>query len=75
MPAWCAAVGCTNYKGKNADISFFRLPPNKEIASQWLSKIKRVDAPKYIYICEKHFEESCFDPTIALKNSFRKGKI
>ena len=66
---WCAAVGCSNYKKKNRDITFFNIPRDKEIADAWKAKIKRKDLPKLIYLCEKHFEDDCFDKSVDLRNS------
>ena len=58
---WCAAVGCSNYKKKNRDLKKFNFPRDKEFADAWKAKIKRKDLPKVIYLCEKHFEDDCFD--------------
>ena len=29
---WCVAVGCTNYKSKNKELTFFCLPKDKKLA-------------------------------------------
>ena len=73
--AWCAAVACNNYKKKNKDLTFFVLPKTKAIAdASWKVKIKRENLPKVIYICEEHFEDSCFDKSVDFRNQLLTSK-
>lgn len=66
---WCVAVGCTNNKKNNPNLSFYKLPSNnKAVSEEWKAKIKRENLPKIVRLCEKHFEENCFDPHVELKN-------
>lgn len=65
---WCVAVGCTNHKKKNPELSFYKLPSDKKISLEWKAKIKRENLPKIVRVCEKHFEENCFDSHVDLKN-------
>ena len=67
MAPWCAAVDCTN-NISNSSVSFFKLPRDKETADIWKVKIKRKNLPKVIYLCEEHFEDSCFDKSVDMKN-------
>lgn len=65
---WCVAVGCTNNKKNNPNLSFYKLPSNnKAVSEEWKAKIKRENLPKIVRLCEKHFEENCFDPHVDLK--------
>ena len=41
---------------------------DEKSAREWKAKIKREDLPKIARRCEKHFEESSFDPHVDLKN-------
>ena len=59
---WCAAVGCSNYKKKNRDLTFLNFPRDKEIADE------------VIYLCEKHFEDDCFDKSVDLRNSLHTSE-
>ena len=63
---WCAAVGCSNYKKKNRDLTFFNFPRDKEIADAWKAKIKRKDLPKVIYVWKEFWS---FDKSVDLRNS------
>ena len=71
--AWCAAVGCDNYKRRDKHLAFFSLPKNPEIAVRWRNVLKRGKDIKAIFVCEKHFEENCFDPSVDLKNRLLEG--
>ena len=73
--AWCAAVGCENYKRRDSDIAFFGLPKDKEIAIKWKNNLKRGNDIKQIFVCERHFEESCFDPSVDMKNKLMAGNL
>ena len=66
--AYCAAVGCSNYKKKNKDLTFFSIPKDKAIVGEWKAKIKRQDLPQLVFLCENHFEDSCFDESVELQN-------
>ena len=72
--AWCAAVGCINFKAKNRNLTFFNLPREKDLAAKWKAKIKRENLPKKVYLCEEHFEEQCFDRSVDLQNQLLPGK-
>lgn len=71
--AWCAAVGCDNYKRRDKDLAFFSLPKDKDIAIRWKNALKRGNDIKQIFVCEKHFEEKSFDPSVDLKNRLLEG--
>lgn len=72
--AHCVAENCTNQQKNNSEISYHKLPANKEVASEWIKNINRTEFPKHIYLCSNHFEESCFDKTHILKNELLPGK-
>ena len=73
MVASCSAVGCTNHKKRNPELSFFKLPRDKTVAAEWLTKMRRVNLPKQIYLCEVHFNADCFDYSVDLKNQLLPG--
>ena len=75
MVASCSAVGCTNHRKRNPELSFFQLPHDKEIAAQWLAKMKRKDLPKKVFLCQDHFTPDCFDQSIEMRNRLLPGKI
>ena len=67
---WCAAVGCTNRTNKTSELTFFSLPKCQETANAWKIKLKREDSlPKKIFVCEKHFEDHCFDKSVDMRNA------
>ena len=57
---WCAAVGCSNYKKKNRDLTFFNFPRDKEIAVNFFREKKApyLDHPVY-YIISKNCPRLC----------------
>ena len=71
---WCVAVGCTNYKSKNKELTFFCLPKDKKLAEEWKAKVKRENLPKLVFLCEQHFADSCFDKSVDLRNQLLTGK-
>ena len=46
---WCAAVGCSNYKKNNRDLTFFNFPQDKEIGLRSKDQKKRF-AKSYISV-------------------------
>ena len=75
MVAWCAAYKCDNRKTKCSTLTFFTLPKDKKLADAWITKIKTTTLPKYVYLCEEHFEEQCFDKSVDLRNKLLTGNI
>lgn len=71
--AWCAAVGCNNYKRHDKNLAFFGLPKDKNIAIKWRNKLENGDDVKAIFVYEEHFEESSFDSSVDLKNRLLPG--
>ena len=54
----CSAIGCSNNNhSKNRDLSFHRLPKNKELRKKWLHARKRVDIEdgQNVVLCSTHF--------------------
>ena len=63
MPITCVAWDCTNRMKKDSGISFHRFPhKNPQLLQKWIQAIRRENwqPTQYIYICSKHFEDSCF---------------
>ncbi|XP_041129111.1 THAP domain-containing protein 1-like [Polyodon spathula] len=69
MPDVCCAVGCTNRRGKQFRVSFYRIPAEPDRRAKWISAINRVAKtdsrnPKsktdwtptqYTRLCSEHF--------------------
>ena len=63
MVVTCVAYGCTEWMGKDPNVSFHRFPhKNPEQLRKWIQAIRRQDwlPTKHSYICSKHFTESSF---------------
>ena len=66
MPS-CSSIGCTNRSQKIKNISFHRVPSekrNKELRMKWLQSIERagkLPSDGGFFICDSHFDESCFE--------------
>ena len=63
----CAAIGCTNTRKKDSNISFHRIPPDtqekKHIRKLWLTNLRReppLPKDSNFYVCSNHFEKDCF---------------
>ena len=72
----CLALGCYNNTSDNGILHFFQLPKNETIRDIWIRFSRRgneYDVKKYTYLCEEHFDPSCFDrkqkKTFLVKNS------
>ena len=61
--SWCAAYNCNSESKKTKDVQFFQLPSNDTTRTKWIKAINRTELPKKVFICSKHFEEKCFDPS------------
>jgi len=66
----CVAPGCTNYFYKDANVSFHRLPSDKQQLSRWLQSLKRKNMPNLQYgrVCSEHFVEEDFVKKGRFKN-------
>lgn len=73
--SWCAVFGCNSNGKRDKDITFFSLPSDAKLRNQWITMIKRTELPKRVYVCSKHFEESCFDPSWKMQVEMLGGKI
>ncbi|XP_040583104.1 uncharacterized protein [Lepeophtheirus salmonis] len=88
---FCYCPGCNSNtksgkKGKtdpddgNEDkrrLSFHSLPKDEDLREKWLRLIPRENwkPSKYAKICNKHFEDSCFETETCDKNIYRKKTI
>ena len=63
---YCCAVDCKSNsftKDRKKGLRFFGLPKGKHketLRKKWIHNIKRQNLPKDPYVCELHFEKSCF---------------
>lgn len=59
----CCVPGCTNYSAKTENISYHKIPSDKQRRKAWLDRIRRTNMPpiKYSYVCSDHFLPSCFE--------------
>ena len=59
----CCVPGCTNYSAKTADVSYHKIPSDKQRRKAWLERIRRSNMPPvhYSYVCSDHFLPSCFE--------------
>ncbi|XP_057294637.1 THAP domain-containing protein 2-like [Hydractinia symbiolongicarpus] len=74
--AWCAAVGCTNHTANNPEkVQFFKLPSNEDTRKKWIHALRRKNLPKRVFVCLKHFEEKCFDPSWDMQHQIFPRKI
>ncbi|KAJ8286843.1 hypothetical protein GJAV_G00043940 [Gymnothorax javanicus] len=68
MVSTCCAVGCVNRADGRKEISFHRIPSDKQRKRLWVRAIKRIDAvtkklwvpSKYDVLCSEHFREDDF---------------
>ncbi|XP_051803372.1 uncharacterized protein LOC127533698 [Acanthochromis polyacanthus] len=53
----CCAVGCTNRQGCKQNLSFYRIPLDKDRRRRWIATINRKNwqPSKYSRICSEHF--------------------
>ena len=60
--------GCNNCskKTKGREISFHRLPNDKNLRRMWLSRVGRENLPKAnsCYVCSTHFTPDCFQNSL-----------
>ncbi|XP_046856134.1 THAP domain-containing protein 1-like [Xenia sp. Carnegie-2017] len=67
MP-YCMVPGCNNCskKTKGSEISFHRLPNDKNLRRKWLSRVRRENLPKAnsCYVCSAHFTPDCFQNSL-----------
>lgn len=81
----CCAYGCNNESKKQTDtagrgenkVTFHRVPgaDQRELRKKWLSAIGRPkeNLPKCPYLCSDHFDPSCFDESVDLRNKLLGG--
>jgi len=74
----CSAVGCSNNNNnynnnsKNSDLSFHRLPNNKELRKQWLHVMRRADIieGQNVVLCSAHFTSEDFQRDLKVSGNF-----
>ena len=66
--SWCSVCYYHNNSKKNSDKTFFRLPTDTTLKSQWVKAINRESLPKTVYVCSDHFDKSCFDSSWDLQS-------
>ena len=66
----CAVAGCGAYRKRHKALSFHVLPKygNSEKTDEWrrqlISTACLADKPDTVFICSRHFDDSCFlEPT------------
>lgn len=53
MPNSCFAPACSNRKSKRRDLSFYRLPSNKNQRELWLRAIRRDKIKEELLVCAR----------------------
>ncbi|XP_022797740.1 THAP domain-containing protein 5-like [Stylophora pistillata] len=72
----CCVPGCTNYSAKTTNVSFHKIPPDKQRRKAWLERIRRLNMPllQYSYVCSDHFSASCFQSNLQAKITGQRYK-
>ena len=71
------ATGCSN---TNADsVSIFRFPKDPGLRTQWIKSVQRYREEwtdtAYSVLCNKHFEDQCFESQSKIAASFDMKKV
>lgn len=70
---------CTNgsKKTKGTDISYHRLPSDRQLRKTWLKRVRRENIPKEnsCYVCSVHFTPDCFEFSLKLPCGQKTKKI
>lgn len=72
----CCVPGCTNYSAKTVDVSYHKIPSDKQRRKAWLDRIRRSNMPQvqYSYVCSDHFLPSCFQSDLRSQITTQKCK-
>ena len=72
----CCVPGCTNYSAKTEDVSYHRIPLDKQQRKAWLDIIQRSNMPQvqYSYVCSAHFLPSCYELNLRSQITTQKCK-
>ena len=72
----CCVPGCTNYSAKTVDVSYHKIPSDKQRRKAWLDRIRRSNMPQvqYSYVCSDHFLPSCFELDLRSQITTQKCK-
>ena len=70
----CTVDGCSINKRDYPNITIFNLPKEEEMKKLWLTNLHFDKVPRNIRICENHFEDSCFNLSVDLKNRLMNSK-
>ena len=60
MVASCSAVGCTNHRKRNPELSFFQLPHDKEIASAMVGENEKERLAKKSFFVSRSLHARLF---------------
>ena len=81
----CMVPGCTNgsRKTRDSNVSYHRLPSDKQMQKTWLARVRRDNIPKpnSCYVCSAHFTGDCFETSlketfnISTKKTLKPGSI
>lgn len=72
----CCVPGCTNYSPKTEDVTYHRIPSDKQRRKAWLDRIRRSNMPQvqYSYVCSDHFLPSCYELNLRSQITTQKCK-
>ena len=72
----CCVPGCTNYSAKTEDVTYHRIPSDKQRRRAWLDRIRRSNMPQvqYSYVCSDHFLPSCYELNLRSQITTQKCK-
>ena len=70
----CTVDGCSINKRDYPNITIFNLPKEEEMKKLWLTYLHFDKVPRNIRVCENHFEDSCFNFSVDLKNRLMNSK-
>ena len=72
----CCVPGCTNNSAKTEDVTYHRIPSDKQRRRAWLDRIRRSNMPQvqYSYVCSNHFLPSCYELNLRSQITTQKCK-
>ncbi|OXU21403.1 hypothetical protein TSAR_001121 [Trichomalopsis sarcophagae] len=80
MPKKCCLPNCKVQRDdpEGLDLSFYIIPADENLRKKWSENIKQhynVEFKKYSYVCSRHFEKHCFEPSFSTKmnRKLKKG--